>query len=174
MLLPDDWRSQKGKSLESIATYQYTSANRSIIESLQSIEEERKFLVNYSDLLKEPKAVIRSLLDFAELDNKAVDSVLQNGLAYSRYTLTKPRPNKWHQNAHEMAPYMHNTEQVLKQINALLLTNQLTPLSSDIDIEVAQSSNTAAAKITFPRVSRHSACPCGSAKKYRHCHGKLS
>jgi preprotein translocase subunit SecA len=25
----------------------------------------------------------------------------------------------------------------------------------------------------FPRVGRNEACPCGSGKKYKHCHGKL-
>jgi preprotein translocase subunit SecA len=25
-----------------------------------------------------------------------------------------------------------------------------------------------------PRVGRNEACPCGSGKKYKHCHGQLS
>jgi len=25
-----------------------------------------------------------------------------------------------------------------------------------------------------PRASRNDPCPCGSGKKYKHCHGKLS
>jgi preprotein translocase subunit SecA len=25
-----------------------------------------------------------------------------------------------------------------------------------------------------PKVGRNEACPCGSGKKYKHCHGKLS
>jgi preprotein translocase subunit SecA len=25
-----------------------------------------------------------------------------------------------------------------------------------------------------PRVGRNEACPCGSGKKYKHCHGKLA
>jgi len=27
---------------------------------------------------------------------------------------------------------------------------------------------------TWGKVSRNSACPCGSGKKFKHCHGKLS
>jgi preprotein translocase subunit SecA len=40
--------------------------------------------------------------------------------------------------------------------------------------------NAAAAKIdpndpgTWGKVSRNTACPCGSGKKYKHCHGKLA
>jgi len=40
--------------------------------------------------------------------------------------------------------------------------------------------NTAAAEIdpndpsTWGKVSRNAACPCGTGKKYKHCHGKLA
>jgi preprotein translocase subunit SecA len=27
---------------------------------------------------------------------------------------------------------------------------------------------------TFARVGRNDPCPCGSGKKYKHCHGKLT
>ena len=27
---------------------------------------------------------------------------------------------------------------------------------------------------TVPKVGRNDPCPCGSGKKYKHCHGKLS
>jgi preprotein translocase subunit SecA len=37
------------------------------------------------------------------------------------------------------------------------------------DREVAQPEVNAA-----PKVGRNDACPCGSGKKYKHCHGKLS
>src|SRR5690606_31492566 len=33
---------------------------------------------------------------------------------------------------------------------------------------------TATAGGEVPRVGRNEACPCGSGKKYKHCHGKLS
>jgi preprotein translocase subunit SecA len=27
---------------------------------------------------------------------------------------------------------------------------------------------------TWPKVARNAACPCGSGKKFKHCHGQLS
>jgi preprotein translocase subunit SecA len=27
---------------------------------------------------------------------------------------------------------------------------------------------------TWGRVSRNTACPCGSGKKYKHCHGRVA
>ena len=174
LLLPDNWRSQQGKSLASIATYQYTCANNSIIESLAAIEQERKFLINYSDFIENPETTIRSVLDFANLNNQAIGEMLKNGLPYSRYTLTKPEPNKWHQNAQDIAPYIHNTNEVLKQINTLLLAHQQAPFSNEIDTEDVKSRNGLCDNMTYPRVARNSTCPCGSGKRYRQCHGKLA
>ena len=34
--------------------------------------------------------------------------------------------------------------------------------------QVAQTEN------AVPKVGRNDPCPCGSGKKYKHCHGKLS
>ena len=38
----------------------------------------------------------------------------------------------------------------------------------------AATAGTAAAAAEFPRVGRNDPCPCGSGKKYKHCHGKLA
>ena len=35
------------------------------------------------------------------------------------------------------------------------------------------SSREETVKGTVPRVGRNEPCPCGSGKKYKHCHGKL-
>lgn len=173
LFLPDDWQSQKGKSLGSIATYQYTNANNSIIESLQKVDDERKLLVNYSHLIKDPKTVLKNILEFSKLNTDAVDSILKNGLAFSRYTLTRPQPDKWHQNAQSMAPHIHNSDQVLERINALLQANQQAPFSNEISAKLLTSGAVKIEQNTYPRVARNSPCPCGSTKKYRHCHGKL-
>ncbi|NDH80352.1 MAG: hypothetical protein EBY70_09010, partial [Burkholderiaceae bacterium] len=37
---------------------------------------------------------------------------------------------------------------------------------------VSRSSSKSAADV--PRVGRNDPCPCGSGKKYKHCHGKIA
>lgn len=40
------------------------------------------------------------------------------------------------------------------------------------DVESVRGSVTGIAEV--PRVGRNDPCPCGSGKKYKHCHGKLA
>jgi preprotein translocase subunit SecA len=40
------------------------------------------------------------------------------------------------------------------------------------EVEIKVDAATVAAEV--PRVGRNEACPCGSGKKYKHCHGKLN
>ena len=42
------------------------------------------------------------------------------------------------------------------------------------DGSVSQEADAATAVATVPKVGRNEACPCGSGKKYKNCHGKLS
>ena len=44
-------------------------------------------------------------------------------------------------------------------------------LSAD---QAAQADTAAVPAADLPRVGRNDDCPCGSGKKYKHCHGKLS
>ena len=37
-----------------------------------------------------------------------------------------------------------------------------------------ESPNEPRAKQQVPKVGRNDPCPCGSGKKYKHCHGRLS
>jgi preprotein translocase subunit SecA len=37
-----------------------------------------------------------------------------------------------------------------------------------------QIASAAIAHAAMPRVGRNEPCPCGSGKKYKHCHGKLA
>ncbi|MCY1547365.1 Protein translocase subunit SecA [compost metagenome] len=39
--------------------------------------------------------------------------------------------------------------------------------------EAQSTTDSDTAVATIPRVGRNDACPCGSGKKYKHCHGKL-
>jgi preprotein translocase subunit SecA len=42
------------------------------------------------------------------------------------------------------------------------------------DGSVVQESDTAVALSDLPKVGRNDPCPCGSGKKYKHCHGRLA
>ena len=42
------------------------------------------------------------------------------------------------------------------------------------EVQTLMDDTTAQASNTVPRVGRNEPCPCGSGKKYKHCHGKLA
>jgi preprotein translocase subunit SecA len=39
---------------------------------------------------------------------------------------------------------------------------------------VAQDTDPATLALQVPKVGRNEPCPCGSGKKYKHCHGRLA
>ncbi|MCF8168322.1 MAG: SEC-C domain-containing protein, partial [Rhodoferax sp.] len=46
--------------------------------------------------------------------------------------------------------------------------------TGEVQTTAAASLAAAAAVAEVPRVGRNEPCPCGSGKKYKHCHGKLA
>jgi preprotein translocase subunit SecA len=46
--------------------------------------------------------------------------------------------------------------------------------TGEAQVTQAAPAPSAAARPDLPRVGRNEPCPCGSAKKYKHCHGKLA
>jgi preprotein translocase subunit SecA len=42
------------------------------------------------------------------------------------------------------------------------------------DGSVASETDPRTATVQVPKVGRNEPCPCGSGKKYKHCHGKLN
>jgi preprotein translocase subunit SecA len=46
--------------------------------------------------------------------------------------------------------------------------------TGDVQTTVDESTARQLAQDNVPRVGRNEPCPCGSGKKYKHCHGKLA
>lgn len=104
LLLPPDWRDYLGQSLESVCTYQWCAANRTIRDDLSRIEPTRWLQLDYTQLVDDPLAVCRRIATFADLAiDPAWQRYLEQPLPHSRYTLTPPRQDKWRQ--HEIALY---------------------------------------------------------------------
>ena len=53
----------------------------------------------------------------------------------------------------------------------------LKPIRTEADYDEALADESSEANQPVengPKVGRNDPCPCGSGKKYKHCHGKLS
>ncbi|MEM6817331.1 MAG: preprotein translocase subunit SecA [Pseudomonadota bacterium] len=153
-----------------------------------------------SEMLRQlEKAVMLQQLDFDWKEHLAALDYLRQGIGLRGYGQKNPK-QEYKREAFEMFADMLDTvkreavsklarmrirseeeiaklEEERRQAEALKFQHAAAPgLGSD---QPAQGSLTpAATQETFrrdqPKVGRNQPCPCGSGKKYKHCHGKLS
>jgi preprotein translocase subunit SecA len=50
----------------------------------------------------------------------------------------------------------------------------VTYMHPNEDGSVSEEADVATAVAQVPKVGRNEPCPCGSGKKYKHCHGRLA
>ncbi len=120
LLLPPDWQRMRGKQLEEIAAFQWESANRILLDDLDSLPDARWTALSYSELTSDPAASIRKICNFLGLE---VDSALATRVAgplpLSRYTQTPPADGKWrrHEEAiQRVMPVVLGTWRRLKEL----------------------------------------------------------
>ncbi len=153
-----------------------------------------------SEMLRQlEKAVMLQQLDFDWKEHLAALDYLRQGIGLRGYGQKNPK-QEYKREAFEMFADMLDTvkreavsklarmrirseeeieklEEERRQAEALKFQHAAAPgLGSD---QPAQGAVTpAAGQETFrrdqPKVGRNQPCPCGSGKKYKHCHGKLS
>ncbi len=120
LILPPDWPSMNGKSVEEIAAFQWETTNRMVLDDLARLPQRRWSSVSYAEFLADPAATIERLCAFMDLD---VDENLRRNLAsplpLSRYTLTPPAPDKWQKNAEQVERIMPLVESTWHRLEAL-------------------------------------------------------
>jgi hypothetical protein len=120
LILPPDWPQMRGKSLEEIAAFQWSTTNRILLSDLEALPRERWIAVNYSDLISEPAAAIERLCKFAGISfSGPLAERAASPLPLSRFTQTPPAPDKWRRNEAaimRVMPSIHATWQRLQDI----------------------------------------------------------
>lgn len=175
LLLSDNWKDHIGSSLVEIATHQWNNANKSIIDSLEKIDSNRVITVCYQDLVNTPNSTLNKIYEFADLELMSNNTSMTSTLPLSRYTLTIPQADKWLKNKTDLSNVKLQIENGLKPVNKWLSENGLEPFLSDISsrfpVEKLSDADRGSVK---PKQSRNEICACGSGKKFKYCHGKLS
>lgn len=125
--LPPGWPSLKESSLVEIAAYQWKIANLFILNDLKTLPTSSWHLVRYSDLIREPKVMLRQIAQFAELTwNQQIKQFLSQSLPISRLTLSPPSPDKWRKNEQEINKILPTLEAVVSILeNNDLCLNEL-------------------------------------------------
>jgi sulfotransferase family protein/aspartyl/asparaginyl beta-hydroxylase len=103
LLLPPGYEQMKDRPLEEIVAFQWRVANETILDDLAELPRDRWTSVRYEDLLANPASVVAKLLEFAGISmDPRLEEYLSKPLPLSRYTQTKPDPDKWKRNAAEI------------------------------------------------------------------------
>jgi sulfotransferase family protein/aspartyl/asparaginyl beta-hydroxylase len=99
LILPPGWPEMRGKSLEEIAAFQWSTTNEILLNDLEALPRERWIAVNYSDLIAEPAAAIERLCKFTGIAfSGPLAERAASPLPLSRFTQTPPAPGKWRRN----------------------------------------------------------------------------
>jgi hypothetical protein len=99
LLLPPGYPALRGRPVEEIAAFQWIEANRTILDDLGSVPQDRWTTVRYEDFIADPRQETRRLLEFAGLvADDTLETYLAGGLPLSRYTQSAPDPEKWRRN----------------------------------------------------------------------------
>ncbi len=169
LLLPDNWPTMNGKAVAEIAQFQWQTANNAVLDAKASMPDD-VLLVNYGAFVSDPQTAVNRICDFAELPRFTLPATLP----LSRYTLTPPDKDKWHKHARALHVQLSDFEPTLSRINQALeqQSQPLLQIPASLKDVAEQQAVRQQAKITAP-VNRNAPCPCGSNKRYKHCHGRL-
>ncbi|SFD43423.1 sulfotransferase family protein [Pseudoalteromonas denitrificans] len=135
VLLPN-WPSLVNKTNHEIATQQWKVCNSTILEELKKLPEDKWEITNYSDLIDNPDQEISKLCRFIGINkNENFPELGKNELPLSEFTLTEPKKNKWHKNAHLLASQMNQLETLIDDINLELSRSNATKINNVIALD---------------------------------------
>jgi hypothetical protein len=123
-LLVPGWSALQDCSLVDIVAYQWKVTNAYILDDLQALPSPSWCLVHYTDLVREPKTIIRDLSHFTGLRWDApIEQLLSQSLPLSHMTLSAPSPDKWRKNAWEIATVLPTVEPIVSKVEKWITRN---------------------------------------------------
>ena len=70
-------------------------------------------------------------------------------------------------------PLTGEDDMAIAEINARIAAGDFSPRSLNFAAEELPPARDPADPATWGKVGRNEACPCGSGKKFKHCHGAI-
>jgi hypothetical protein len=120
LILPPEWPQMRGKSLEEIAAFQWSTTNRILLDDLSALPRNRWGVVNYLDLISDPATTVERLCEFADIAfSGPLAERVAAPLPLSRFTQTPPAPDKWRRNEaaiFRVMPSVRETWQRMQEI----------------------------------------------------------
>lgn len=120
LLLPPGWQALRDAPLETVAAWQWRSANQTALEDLQQLPPEDWTSVAYHEFLADPEGVTRRLCDFTGVPfDAALQTRVAGRLPLSRHTHTAPAPDKWRRHEDAILRALPGLEACWQRLRAL-------------------------------------------------------
>ncbi|BAU47283.1 preprotein translocase subunit SecA [Sulfurifustis variabilis] len=165
-----------------------------VVAELERVHEEKAAAIGADMMRHLEKAVMLQVLDQQWKDHLAAMDYLRQGIHLRGYAQKNPK-QEYKREAFELFSDM--LARVKQEVVTLLARVQLQQpetvqafepvpppsqemqfLHPSVNAEAEEESEVAVAQRPMvrkqPKVGRNQPCPCGSGKKYKHCHGKLA
>jgi hypothetical protein len=118
-ILPPEWENYRKHSVEEIAAFQWAESNKAAMNSLNSIEDKRKYILKYEDLIENPAKYIKEMADFIDIPLCSGLNKFSKKLPEVNY-ISKPDKEKWKKNIHLIEKTYPVIEPVMKEMGYLL------------------------------------------------------
>ncbi len=153
-----------------------------ILEEVEKAYQEKEEAVGADVLRQFEKAVMLQCLDSLWKEHLAAMDHLRQGIHLRGYAQKNPKQEYKRESFAMFSQMLEN----LKAEVVSILSKVRIQAESDVEAveEQTRKADEAPKSYThetsgeqaaqYPRVGRNEPCPCGSGKKYKHCHGKLT
>lgn len=113
---PPGWGDYVNGSLEEACAFQWKSANEKIIKDLESIPEDRKFVVKFEELIERPGLLMEQICEFAEIPfSRGVQKACEKLPVVSNFG-TQPSKDKWKRNEDLINNIAYKIEPLMKRL----------------------------------------------------------
>ena len=151
---------------------------KALIEAVDAIEKGKEEMVGHEAWVGFAKSVLLQVLDTVWRQHITALDALRQGIYLRGYAQKQPK-QEYKREAFSMFETLLDT--VRENLTRVLMQVQIQlPQQAQEAQQVAQSDRSDEAATTheeaesFAHVGRNDPCPCGSGKKYKDCHGRLS
>lgn len=114
-VLPPGWEDYTDKSLEEVCAFQWISSNKAALEGLKQIEANRKKIISYEELIREPYNTTKNLCEFIEIPfSKTLRNITKNLPMVN--VVSEPEQGKWRKNVNEIKNVYPVIESMMKEL----------------------------------------------------------
>ncbi|QEA14039.1 preprotein translocase subunit SecA [Comamonas flocculans] len=163
-----------------------------VVNAAREAFEAKVALVGKENFHQFERAVLLQSLDTSWRDHLTALDYLRQGIHLRSYAQVQPK-QEYKRESFEM--FRQLLDHIRDEVTRVMMTVQVqSPEQVDQAAEAVNARNESVTNVTYsaptetgeaavtaaaaaaavPRVGRNDPCPCGSGKKYKHCHGKLA